>query len=66
MPVKPIQHESITSFEQLDQELTRRQAGVRTVPNDKISNIQGEQLPENTIQIEQKPTYKSNIEKNVG
>ncbi len=63
MVVRQIKNETVTSLEDLDRQIVSRQSGVKTVPleNGPSGMQQGE-----TIEIEQTPTYKSNIEKNVG
>ena len=63
MVVRQIKNETVTSLEDLDRQIVSRQSGIKTVPLENVSAglQQGE-----TIQVEQTPTYKSNIEKNVG
>jgi hypothetical protein len=54
MPVKPIQHSRVTSFEQLDREHVARQAGVRTVANEDIGKLIPIQPPSGAITIDQR------------
>ncbi len=63
MAVRQIKNETVTSLEDLDKQLVNRQSAVRTVP---VENVSPGLQQGDTIEIQQKPEYKSNIEKNVG
>jgi len=64
MAVRQIKNEKVTSLEDLDKQIAARQAGVRVVPVENVSN--GFQ-PGETIETQQKPDYKGrNVEKTAG
>jgi hypothetical protein len=63
MVVRQITNQNIVSLEDLDRQIVSRQSGVTTLP---IENIPSGLQQGDTIEIEQKPTYVSNIEKNAG
>ena len=63
MAVRQITNEKVTSLEDLDRQIVSRQSGIKTIP---LENVPPGLQQGETIQIEQKPNYKSNIERNVG
>jgi hypothetical protein len=64
MAVRQIKNEKVTSLENLDKQLVARQAGVKTVP---VENVSDGFQPGETIETQQKPDYKGrNVEKNAG
>ena len=63
MAVRQITDEKVVSLAELDRRDAARQAGVKTVD---VSNLPDGFQPGETIEITQKPAYKTNVEKNVG
>jgi hypothetical protein len=61
--VRQIRNEEIVSTKDLDKQLVARQAGVRTV---EVGNVADGLQQGEVIEVNQTPTYKTNVEKNAG
>jgi len=63
MVIRQITNEKVVSLEDMDKQLVNRQSAIKTVP---VENVPEGLTPGTSIQIDQTPNYKSNIDPKVG